>query len=256
MPAWPHPQFAHPAFAPLRAVLASWATFPDLAQLSADVTARTERGLPVQFVPQDSLTRYYEAEVYELGRVATRAANWHDLFNALMWRTWPRSKAALNALHYTELQRNPDGPRGPQRDAATLFDECGLVIAYSDPDLLDALVGHQWHALFRDHANAWGTRISALCFGHATLESLLEPFAGLTAKCWPVQVEPAWFMRSPAQQIAELDQHIAAALAAGELQRPRQLPPLPYLGIPGWWPQQDEAFYADTQYFRPKRIIK
>ncbi|HBZ06685.1 MAG TPA: DUF3025 domain-containing protein, partial [Massilia sp.] len=30
--------------------------------------------------------------------------------------------------------------------------------------------------------------------------------------------------------------------------------PLPVLGVPGWWPEQDAAFYADTSVFRPKRV--
>jgi hypothetical protein len=25
------------------------------------------------------------------------------------------------------------------------------------------------------------------------------------------------------------------------------------LGVPGWWPDQDEAFYLDHTVFRPKR---
>jgi hypothetical protein len=25
------------------------------------------------------------------------------------------------------------------------------------------------------------------------------------------------------------------------------------LGVPGWWPGQDEAFYSDDSVFRPKR---
>jgi len=29
--------------------------------------------------------------------------------------------------------------------------------------------------------------------------------------------------------------------------------PLPVLGVPRWWPQQDEPFYADAFVFRPKR---
>jgi hypothetical protein len=32
--------------------------------------------------------------------------------------------------------------------------------------------------------------------------------------------------------------------------------PLPVLGVPGWWSQQDEAFYADTSVFRAKREKK
>ncbi len=30
--------------------------------------------------------------------------------------------------------------------------------------------------------------------------------------------------------------------------------PLPVLGVPNWWPDQDAAFYADASVFRPKRI--
>jgi hypothetical protein len=29
--------------------------------------------------------------------------------------------------------------------------------------------------------------------------------------------------------------------------------PLPVLGVPGWWPDQDDAFYLDHTVFRPKR---
>jgi hypothetical protein len=28
---------------------------------------------------------------------------------------------------------------------------------------------------------------------------------------------------------------------------------LPVLGVPGWWPVQDEQFYADATVFRPPR---
>ena len=37
--------------------------------------------------------------------------------------------------------------------------------------------------------------------------------------------------------------------------RAAALPPLPVLGIPGWWPpNEEEGFYADEQVFRPKRL--
>jgi hypothetical protein len=29
--------------------------------------------------------------------------------------------------------------------------------------------------------------------------------------------------------------------------------PLQALGVPGWWPGQDEAFYRDATVFRPRR---
>jgi hypothetical protein len=37
---------------------------------------------------------------------------------------------------------------------------------------------------------------------------------------------------------------------------PRELPPLPVFGFPGWLPEsRDPAFYADTRYFRPASRI-
>ena len=36
--------------------------------------------------------------------------------------------------------------------------------------------------------------------------------------------------------------------------RPRELSPLPVLGIPGWWPDNERAdFYDNTDYFRSGR---
>ena len=29
--------------------------------------------------------------------------------------------------------------------------------------------------------------------------------------------------------------------------------PLPVLGVPGWWPNQDQTFYQDLTVFRPRR---
>jgi hypothetical protein len=30
--------------------------------------------------------------------------------------------------------------------------------------------------------------------------------------------------------------------------------PLPVLGVPQWWPGQDDDFYADVTVFRPPRV--
>ncbi|GGP20409.1 DUF3025 domain-containing protein [Silvimonas iriomotensis] len=223
----------------------AWAALPD--------RPATRSGQQVSFVPSESLTDYYETEIHLRGRVATRSENWHDLFNALIWLRFPRTKAALNALHYRQMGQSAKGQRGPVRDAATLFDECGLIVPYCNPALIDLLRQHQWRDLFVTHRAQWQHEIAAVCFGHANLEALLDPFPGLTGKCWPVEVTPDWFSLPDAARWAWLDEHLARGLDADELQTPRQLPPLPYLGVPGWWPQQDDAFYADTGYFRPAR---
>ena len=55
-------------------------------------------GAPLQFVEQtpallaDGL--HYETRIHDRGQIATRAANWHDLFNALMWLDRRALKAA------------------------------------------------------------------------------------------------------------------------------------------------------------------
>lgn len=205
-------------------------------------------------MPNESLTDYYETEIHLRGRVATRTENWHDLFNALIWLRFPKAKAALNALHCRSMDQSAHGRRGPVRDAATLFDECGLILPYSDPALLDDLRGHEWSRLFVNQAGLWNKGIAAVCFGHANLEALLDPFPGLTGKCWPVLVTPEWFDLPEVARWQWLDEHLATQVDADVLQSPRQLPPLPYLGVPGWWPQQDVAFYGDTAYFRPLRV--
>ncbi|KAF0812828.1 hypothetical protein IGB42_02671 [Andreprevotia sp. IGB-42] len=212
----------------------------------------TQSGIALRFVDPDTLSHYYEVEITRLGRVATRP-NWHDTFNALVWHAFPQAKAALNALHLRQMAVPGGNGRGPVRDAATLFDECGLIVASSDPHLLTLQRDHQWATLFLDNRTAWGQSVEAISFGHANYEALLKPFRGLTGKSWQIAVTPDYFALPPAARIAYLDGRIAALIDAGELTTPRQLPPLPYLGIPGWWPQQDAAFYADTAYFRPRR---
>ena len=47
---------------------------------------------------------------------------------------------------------------------------------------------------------------------------------------------------------------IVEAIAQGNLLNdPLELRPLPLAGVPGWHRQQDAAFYAQSDYFRPLR---
>jgi len=254
MTSWPLDFFSNtPAFAPILPFLSRFNRPPSHADwLTVSEHIVTEGGATVRFVDPDSITQYYELEIYQLGNVATRL-NWHDTFNAMVWQSYPKTKVALNALHYHAMQNNPSTARGAQRDAATLFDECGFILPYSNPALLELMISHEWHELFVTQAQSWGTEINALVFGHATFENLLAPFIGLTGKCWPVLVDSSFFMLDLAKQRQHLDQIIAEQIDQGWLQRPKQLPPLPYLGIPKWWPEQDAAFYSNQNYFRTRR---
>ena len=250
-----------PWFASLEPVLTAlqWQHFPDQhtwSRLPPGLIPRNAQGQPIRFdlcCPED--TCGYEPRIWQTGVVATRPGNWHDAFNALCWLAWPKTKAALNALHIAELARQPGAQRSRLRDAATLFDESGLVLACAEDTVAQLLAAHQWQEAFVDERPCWQDRMAPLAIGHALLEKGLAPFKGIVARTLILPVSPDWFTLSPADRLASLDTRVAAAIATDPAAFMRHLQPVPVLGIPGWWPVQDAAFYADQAHFRPKRPV-
>jgi hypothetical protein len=109
-----------------------------------------------QFVAQDELPagEAYEAFIARTRRVPTRN-NAHDFFNALIWMHYPQTKWRLNSLQAEQIaRRGTRGPRGPLRDALTLFDENAALLQGPDA-LIEALRAREWHALFIDLRSAW-----------------------------------------------------------------------------------------------------
>ena len=215
------------------------------AALSA---AARERGIcsgygrPIEFVAADAAgATPYELHIARTGQVPTRD-NLHDRFNALIWLTYPRAKAALNARQANEIERDGVGPaRGRVRDAATLIDESALLVASADPEVARALHERDWQRLLVDWRGRWGSEIAALPFGHALLEKLVGPFKAITACVVPVA------------SAADADASAAAFAMRADL-APPLLPHLPVLGIPGWCAENsDPRFYADARVFRPRR---
>jgi len=210
------------------------------------------------FVCQNDLpatSAYYEQIISQQGIIPTRGQSWHDLFNALMWLQFPQTKTLLNQLHVRDIEQFGVSPRTHQRNNLTHFDECGVVLACSDPALLALLKNHQWHEVFVKHRACWGRDIHPYIFGHANYESLLAPFIGLTGKWLAVEVEQDFGQQSLAKQSEQVDKLLLAKIVQEDtFSQPRPLLPLPLLGIPGWWDaNEDENFYANTDYFRPKR---
>jgi len=257
---WTRPWFA--PFAPRgrrwqRAALAGYRDYLD--ELNADARAcgqRTGRGAPLAFIAQHELPpgAAYEAHIASSGCVPTRH-NLHDFFNALMWFSYPRIKAALNARQAAAIGALGVGPtRGGVRDALTLFDENAVLFACADPRVAAALRGFDWRALFVARRDAWGTCCEARPFGHALLEKLIAPYRACTAHAWIVDVPPDYFSWTPPARDAWLDRALAAALAADDGLTPRAFAPLPVLGIPGWCADNAAAsFYDDASVFRPGR---
>ncbi len=191
---------------------------------------------------------HYEQRIRDSGRIATRAGNWHDLFNALIWMRYPALKRVLNGRQVEEIERLGTKVRSRAQSALTHFDEGGAVVIVRDPGLLALWNAHDWHGLFWHERAAWGDgRIAiAAVFGHAVLEHALQPQHLLVAKCIAVWTQ------------ADADRAIACVVEAiakrAQLNDPQELRPLPLSGIPGWHRANGEAdFYRVAACFRPLR---
>ncbi len=194
----------------------------------------------------------FERHVAATGAVPVRERSWHDLFNLLAWRAFPRTKAAVNAAHLAALAREPEGRRGPRRDALAGFDEDGLIVACEDESLAALVRGFRWRDLFVHRRAAASQGLHAFAFGHALCEKLLSPFKGITGKAVFVSVAPGFGQLPLSERLSRADA-LAAPLVAS-VDQPRALAPLPVLGLPGWWPgNEDAAFYDDATVFRPGR---
>jgi hypothetical protein len=254
-----------PIFAPLRAALArlpagGWPDPADLCAAAAGIT--TAGGVPIRFVKPrprtDRERRPYELRIAQTGEVETRPENWHDLFNALAWLTYPQAKARINAQHAAMLNERGEEEakrRSPQRDALTLFDEGGVIVASTSPELMRLIVDFEWKQLFWSRRGELAAKMSFLGFGHAMYEQALDPYIGMVAKTVFVPVSEVFFMLPVESQVAQADALLAAHFAnRSRFQSPKMMAPMPVLGVPGWHPDTDrESFYDDPDHFRGKR---
>ena len=211
------------------------------AAAALSLLAQHVRAVP-RFVPASSLLpgEAYEAFVARTASVPTRD-NLHDFFNGLVWLRFTQAKRRLNGLQAAEIARAGVGAqRGPLRDAITLFDENGAVLA-APPALWQALVARDWQRLFVGLRPLW-REANLVLFGHALLEKMASPRKDLTADVGLAPAPPS---------AAELDSWLAEQLTVETLTG-KPFTPLPVLGIPDWWPEnQNFSFYDDSLVFRP-----
>ena len=191
---------------------------------------------------------HYEQRIAERGEIATRANNWHDLFNALVWLRHPGLKRALNARQMAEIACMGTKQRSRAQYALTHFDEAGVVVALRDPSLLALWDAHDWRGLFWRERAAWlDGRIRVELFGHALLEHALTPAQLLVGKALVVAGVDA----TPVAAIGAS----ARSIHAGQvLCDPLELRPLPLAGVPGWHADNGhETFFAEAPCFLPAR---
>ncbi|MGB4118071.1 MAG: DUF3025 domain-containing protein [Polaromonas sp.] len=199
---------------------------------------------PVRFVSQSALPdgQAYEQFIFDTQTVPTRD-NLHDFFNGMCWLTFPQTKKKLNQLQAEQLAiGGVQKTRGAVRDALTLFDENAAFFIAPQP-LWDALIAKDWQRLFVKLRPMWADAQLVL-FGHALLEKLVTPRKPITAHIYRAQ--------AATDSIANLDAWIAADLSAEKLAG-KPFAPLPVLGVPGWWAENEKlSFYEDILVFRPE----
>jgi hypothetical protein len=229
-----------------------WPEVADLNLVAERLDIRNASGLALRFETQDVKCGQfdYEAGIHAHGRVPTRRHSWHDFFNAMVWLAWPSAKAALNALQARTLASASAGRRGACSDAATLFDESGVVLVGDDAELPRLLAERRWREAFWMRREAWrGIRVYVV--GHSLLEKHLARQPGITGKCLYVQ---AMAPESAHAVPGWLDAQVANAWTQGKVSTPAQIFPMPLQGVPGFDPANtDAAYYANTAIFRPAR---
>ena len=229
---------------------AAWiqgANWPSIDELnSARPVGQHER-----FVAQTSTLLddglHYEQRIAERGEIATREANWHDLFNAMAWLRYPSLKRALNTRQMAEIATMGTRERSRAQYAMTHFDEAGVVVTLRDRSLLELWDTHQWYALFWRERNAWlDGRATVQVFGHALLEHALTPAKLLVGKALVLLGD-----HTGDEAIAACADGIATARL---LRDPLDLRPLPLSGLPGWHAESDtEPFHRQAECYQPRR---
>ncbi len=263
-----------PFFTPLQPVIVGLGEtrFPGLADWNALLAKHipclsVQGGQPLSFVAQElgklGFESQYEPRCYLSGEIQTRPDNWHDLFNAMAWLTFPKAKAAINARHYQAL-KNADqineeqttaSQRGKVRDMATLLDESGVIVVCADAALAELMRTFQWKKLFWQYREQVRTAMGFYIFGHGLYEKAHQPYVGMTGQGLILSVSADFFSWALVDQLSYLDQHVADYLDdPAYCLTPRELHPVPLLGIPGWSADNErDFFYENTAYFRPCR---
>lgn len=240
------------------------------AELPTTKPTHNNQAHTLNFVSQDALPEgeAYESFIATTGNIPTRD-NLHDLFNGSIWLTFPKTKALLNYYHMLEIAaQGINASRGRVRDTITVFDENGAVLVTADSNIGEALIGFDWQASLVMPRVKWDdpqqsnshTQAAVYIFGHALLEQLVYPRKPLCAHSIVINVAQEFFTLSLAERMRYLDDEVAyymdEFLSKNDV-TPRQLAPLPILGVPHFWSENaDPSFYDDDYVFRSGRRQK
>lgn len=221
----------------------------ELSALGADIATARPRWF--EFVEQISgeveARGGFDHFIAEQRAIPTRPESSHDLLGALVWLHYPALKTAIHEIHVAS-----SGPRGARENAATHFDESGVLVLSSEPAVFERLAGLHWVEAFWEQRAELLATTRFVGFGHGLLDSLREPHPRLMGKALFVRIGERDLLRSPSALRTFVDGAAAPRLAEF-LVEPGRLLPLPVLGVPGWAPGQSVEKYRDASYFRTQR---
>jgi len=249
--------FDHPAFSVLeqsvRERLHSLGHFPTPEEFLA-----LARGIPNAIPTWFGFAAQVQSELVAAGGfdcslartsfVPTRVGSFHDLLGGLIWLHFPALKTAI---HRAQLAGRA-GARGPAENAATHFDESGVLVVSTEPNMFESLAALEWRRVFWERRAELQQTTRFLVFGHGLLDALRDPHPHLMGKALFVQVAADRFGLGRSEFRVFLDGALAG-MVPGFLSEPSRLQPLPVLGVPEWSPNQSRSYYEDAHYFRPAR---
>ena len=244
----------------------NWPTIAELNQYVANhkPTIKNHNQQSIQLIEQTCKSQEfaygYEPSIYLRGELLTRANNWHDFFNMLVWLSFPKIKAAINYWQYNLLKlRWPAQPnRTPLENKLTHLDENGVIVVSCNQPLIELLKAQRWQELFWQQRATVQTQMQFFIIGHALYEKALNPYVGMTGSAVIFEQSEAFFTLPLAQKLGEIDRLMGQCLYEQEwLAALTKLAPVPILGVPGWWPANEHySFYENKSYFRDKRAEK
>lgn len=241
----------------------TWPTIDEYNQhlASFNPVISNYNGQPIKFIQQTQKSHEfingYEPSIYLRGEVLTRANNWHDFFNMLVWLTFPKIKAVINYWQFNLLkQRLPaQTQRSALENKLTHLDENGVIVISSNQYLIELLKSQQWQALFWQQRAIVKTDMRFFIIGHALYEKALNPYIGMTGSALIFYQSKDFFAKPLIQQLSELDNLVSEwLLQKDNMAILTKLTPVPILGVPGWWADNEFfSFYENKDYFRAKK---
>lgn len=182
----------------------NYSNWPSLEEFNQQKPAniKTWSGLNLKFVLQkgrrssEGFESLYEPRIFLQGEIRTRLENWHDFYNALIWFTFPKVKAALNMRQFIAFDEHADFPwkappkkRTREQDFLTIFDEGGCILAK---------VGE--HAI-------------PFVFGHAVYERMILGDRDISMSCFVIECPKKFALMPLVKQIEFLDDNVAKILS-------------------------------------------